>query len=108
MQAGTLDRRITLQRPESSRDAQGEPVPAWADVADVWAHRRPVRAAERFAAQQVIASNAVVFRIRYRADVVAAGETWRIVDRDGIWGIEGVAEIGRRDGLELAATRRAA
>lgn len=37
MQAGTLDKRITIQSPVTGQNEYGEPLTGWTDVATVWA-----------------------------------------------------------------------
>lgn len=51
--AGLLDRRVTLQSKSVTRNSIGEEVVTWADFATVWGYLKPVRGAERFAADQV-------------------------------------------------------
>ncbi|RZJ19120.1 MAG: head-tail adaptor protein [Brevundimonas sp.] len=69
MQAGKLERRVTIQRFTETRDEMNEPVKVWADVATVWAQARPNRGNERFAAAQVAGAAVMSFHIRYRADL---------------------------------------
>lgn len=38
MKAGTLNRRVTIQRPGEGFDEAGQPVTDWQDVATVWAN----------------------------------------------------------------------
>lgn len=38
--AGTLNRRISIQRRVSGTDDAGQPLPGWESVVDVWAHVR--------------------------------------------------------------------
>lgn len=71
MQAGKLERRVTIQRFTETRDEMNEPVKVWADVATVWAQARPNRGSERFTAAQLAGSAVMSFHIRYRADLTA-------------------------------------
>jgi SPP1 family predicted phage head-tail adaptor len=81
--------------------SSGDEVVTYADYATVWAGKRDLRGQEFFAAQQVNSEISTLWQIRYRNDVVA---TDRIVV-DGLhYNITGIAEMGRRDGLELQAT----
>ena len=106
--AGLLDRRITLQARAVSRDsATGAEVATWSDSATVWAQVLESSTAPtpgsmgRGQAGGEIAVYARPHRLRIR---------WREVDKattrvsyDGrILRITGTAEIGRREGLELA------
>ena len=99
MEAGRLDRRITLQSPTTVQDSFGEPIITWTTEADVWAKRLDLRASERFVHQQTTATVETVFTIRYRAGVSPA---WRVVDeQDRIYDVLGLREPDRRRSLEL-------
>ena len=101
MQAGRLDRLVTLQSRTVTRNAQGEDVVTYSDRASVWAEKFDLRGREYFAAQQVKADMQTRWRIRWRSDVSVRD---RLV-ADGVsYDIAAVAEIGRRDGLELITT----
>lgn len=69
LNAGDLNQRITLQRPSAAKDALGQRVESWADVATVWAEAVPLRGREFFAAGAMQSEAVVRFRIRWRADV---------------------------------------
>ena len=99
-----LDRIITIQQRTVTRDSFGGDVVTWVDLAQVWAQFRPRSAGEQFEnnANVTVASNTAVFRIRYRADL---DETMRVVHDGHEWDIEGIVEVGRRDKLDLIATR---
>ena len=102
MQAGRLDRLVTLQHRVLTRDtATGEEVVTYTTYATVWAGKRDLRGSERYAAQQVNSDTTTAWQIRHRTDVVATD----VLGYDGLqYNITGIAEIGRRDGLELQAT----
>jgi SPP1 family predicted phage head-tail adaptor len=103
MRAGKMDRLATLKHRELSRNAHGEQVPTYTDYAEVWAEKLDLRGREFFSAQQTNAESTVKFRIRHRTDMVL---TDRIVCEGNTYDIQQIAEIGRRDGLELIATAR--
>lgn len=105
MQAGQLDRLITLQALTVTTDAYGGVVESWSPVATLWAQFLPGGGNEKFTAAQVYAEAQARFRIRYRDDVTPEH---RIVDEYGTeWDILGVSEIGRRVGLEIHCKARA-
>lgn len=102
MRSGYLDRRATLQHQVLTPNATtGEKEVSYADYATVWAGKRDIRGREFFAAQQVNSDTTTLWQIRHRTDVKA---TDRIVVEGLSYDINGIAEIGRRDGLELQAT----
>lgn len=99
MQAGALDRQITLQAKTETQDAFGAPIAAWAEFATVWAERIEMSGREFFTAQQVTPEVMRKYRIRWVAGV---NTTMRLVDEDAeFWDIVRVAEVGRRHWLEL-------
>lgn len=100
MQAGELNQRITLQQPSASRDALGQRVEAWTDVATVWASAQPLRGREFFAAGQVQSEAAVRFTIRYRAGLAGNMRVlWRGVPHALV--AEPMDVEGRTEKLEL-------
>jgi SPP1 family predicted phage head-tail adaptor len=102
MRAGRLDRRVSLQHLVLTRNSTtGEQIESYAYYATVWAGKRDMRGREFFAAQQVNSDITTIWQIRYRTDVVS---TDRLVIDGLYYDITGIAEIGRRDGLELQAT----
>ena len=93
MQAGTLTKRITLQKPGAAVDDFGQPVPGaanWIDVATVWAAIRPAGTRERLAAQQTQASVSHVITTRYTEALAAGKAAWRIVLGTRIFALGGL------------------
>lgn len=104
MQAGLLDRRVTLQQATYAQDGAGTPVPTWATVAEVWGRVEPMTVREPFQAEQEAAWVDTKVTIRHRSDV---GPKWRITHGGRTYDILGVRELGRREGLEILASARA-
>lgn len=98
MKAGRMDRRVTLRKRSVSRNAYGEQVATFSDLATVWAEKLDIAGREYFSAQQVQASVTTRWRIRWRDDVT-------VLDRISYDGaehdIKNIAELGRRQGLEI-------
>lgn len=101
MRAGPLDRRITLQEERITGSPSGGMQRAWVDVARVWAGIRPLPGKERWQAPQAMAVRSAIWRIRWRPDV---HERMRFLYRGEVWRIDGLSEIGRREGIEIAAS----
>jgi SPP1 family predicted phage head-tail adaptor len=101
--ADTLDRRITIERPVADNSFDGAGSGTWEPVATVWANVQdalPSRA-ERLADGLNIASRPARIRIRFRTDITPA---MRFVLGDRIMQITaGPAEIGNREGVEFMA-----
>ena len=99
MQAGKLDRRITLQRPSTTRGELGGQITTWAAVATVWANIRDLTGRETFAAQAAGSHVSQVISIRHRTDIDATCRV--LMDSGRIGKIAWIAEIGRRAGLQV-------
>lgn len=102
-----MDRRIVIERYIETQDASGQPVRSYEPqepVATVWAEYVPSRGMEELETGQAhVASLSAVFRIRWMSGL---DETMQVVHEGGIWGIDAVVEIGRREGIELQVTKR--
>ncbi len=92
--AGSLDRRITLQRSTVSDtgNAYGEPQETWTTLATVWAKRVDASAAERYRAREVGAEITRHFRIRWSSDVSDLSPTDRVLYGGVVHAITGVRE----------------
>ena len=100
MQAGTLTKRIKLQKPGNAVDDYGQPVPGgFADVATVFAAIRPTGSSERLAASQMQSGQTHVITVRHAASIAAATGAWRIVYGARTFGVVGlprnIDEAGR-------------
>lgn len=102
MLAGKLDRLITIETPTTTKDAAGGLVHAWATLAQVWAQKLDLRGREFIEAGQVQAGAEAKFRIRWRSDFDTSA---RIVYGNVNYEILHLAEIGRREGLEILVKR---
>lgn len=110
LDAGRMDRRITLRNATVAINAKGEAIETYSDLATVWAEVRDPTGREVFASEQRAAQIDRVFVIRWRTGVT---NLTRIVYDDGALGsqtydVVEVAEIGRREGLALRAMARRA
>lgn len=91
MQAGTLTKRITLQKPGNAVDDYGQPVPgSFDDVATVWASIRPTGSSERLAASQMQSGQTHVITVRHAASIAAATGAWRIAYGSRTFGVVGL------------------
>jgi SPP1 family predicted phage head-tail adaptor len=105
MKAGTLDRRITIQRKATTQSDSGQPVDTWAAlVGSRWASVRPVRGDERFTAPQYAAKQQTEFQIRWSQDVADLTPLDRIIypagssDLTAVFDILAVHESAARKG----------
>ena len=98
LRAGNLDRRITIENLTSTVDSHGGETQTWSTLAAVWAEVIPLSGDEAIIAAQSIPGARIKFRIRWRSDVT---ETARVIYEGRNYDIAYIAEIGRREGLEL-------
>lgn len=102
MRAGRMDRQVTLQTRSVTRNAQGEDVATYVDLATVWAEKIDLRGREFFAAQQSRAEVTTRWRIRWRTDLTSVD---RLLHEGRVYDVVAPpAEVGRRQGLELVTT----
>lgn len=102
MDAGRLDRRIVIEARSVTRAESGEEVESWAALATVWAQLLPMTGREFYSAggAQNVPAETARFRVRWLSSVTPQHR----IQADGkTWNIRNVAEIGRREGLELTA-----
>ncbi|QFS82345.1 phage head closure protein [Roseivivax sp. THAF197b] len=100
IRAGKLDRIVTLERKVETVAASGAVSEAWAPIATIRAELVQ-RSAEEFLASDIERETvAVIFRIRWRADISTAD---RLTYLGRAYDLEEIAELGRRQGLELRA-----
>jgi SPP1 family predicted phage head-tail adaptor len=98
LNAGRLDRRVTIQHvTETVGDARGL-IETWATISTVWGDVRPISGREFLAADRENAEATTKVTIRWRSDVTTKH---RVIAEGKTYGIAHVAEIGRREGLEL-------
>jgi SPP1 family predicted phage head-tail adaptor len=107
MDAGRLDRRISIERVSTAVNAYNEPTGAREEIANVAANVQPVSDGERMRAGETLAERKSRFTIRYSSDVADVDARDFIVYEGRLYDINGVKEIGRRKYLEITATARA-
>jgi SPP1 family predicted phage head-tail adaptor len=109
-QIGQLDRRIKLQFPRTSADAQGSPVTEWQDTAEVWAKAASLPGATETTngnAREAIAD--CQFVIRYQRSIAGTGPDFRVLFQNQYYDIISIVPdpIGRPDKLIITARRSA-
>lgn len=102
MDAGKLKWRISLVRPAYTQDATGEPIVTRATYATLWAQRFEQRVAEVFSNSSDQVGREIVWRIRFRSDILSGdfvefqGERFEIVS---------IAEVDFRRWMNLVCRR---
>lgn len=100
MQAGRLNRRVTLQSPSQSVDELGQPIPGWTDVATLWADIRMKSGLEAIKAGAPVSTVQASIRIRYRPGVTAG---MRVVHNLAAYNIVAVMpDVSGREFVDLA------
>lgn len=94
MQAGTLNRRTTLQRQIQGVDEIGQPMDIWQDVAKPWANIKNLNGTETIKAGAETAIVKASIRIRYRTGIDAG---MRVLHKTVVYEIKAVLpdEAGR-------------
>lgn len=70
--AGKRNKLVKIQRPVTTVDAIGQPVPGWVDVVSVWANIRNRTGSEILRADRETSVVQTSIRINKRSDVTAA------------------------------------
>lgn len=99
MQAGKLDRQITIQTKVETIAASGAVTETWEDMATVRAEVREQTADEIATGFGLAEAETLVFVIRWHPARVTTDQ--RILYRGKAYDVKQVAEIGRRQGLKL-------
>ena len=100
IEAGSLDRRITVQYASEERNADGQIVRTWTDWAQPWAHVSPIGWRDLLQAEAVEADRTTQFTIHWRPGVTRA---MRILFDGETYAIRSIVETGYRQGLEITA-----
>jgi SPP1 family predicted phage head-tail adaptor len=87
MQAGKLNRRVTIEQQSTTQDEYGQPVETWTEVATVWADIRDITGKEFVSAQATQNPVQTKITIRYRAGILPA---MRVVHGSDTYNIEAV------------------
>ncbi|WP_298618648.1 phage head closure protein [uncultured Zoogloea sp.] len=103
LEAGDLDRLVTIERFSATVDAFGGEVKAWSPLATISAQVRPVSDGERWRAGELGAEATVRFRIRWGLGVTVFD---RVVWEGRAHTISAVKELGRQEGQEITAAAR--
>lgn len=104
--AGTLDRRVTLQRATVSMNDFNEPIATWGTLAVVSGGRRDASASEAYRAQEVGAQITTRFRVRWSPTVADLNPVDRLMFEGRVYNITAVREIDRNRWLEVDAVQR--
>lgn len=99
LQAGRLNCRCAIQQPSTETDDAGQPIPGWADIANVWADIRMKSGLEAIKAGAPVSTVQASIRVRYRVGITAG---MRVTHGGTIYNITAVMpDVVRREFLDL-------
>lgn len=103
LRAGTLNRRVRIERPVIETLPSGKPVSrGWELVAEVWANIRVASGKEHIAGGAELASTSASFRIRWRTGLTT---DMRLVHAGVVYDITAVLpDLAGREHVDLVAT----
>lgn len=105
MRAGRLNQRITIQSRSATRDALGQPVETWSDVASLWADIRFPSGMEVVKGGAEVSIVKASIRIRYRTDIDAG---MRVEHGSNTYDVKAVLpDVAGRQHLDLVCERTA-
>ena len=102
MNAGKFDRKIRIETRTETQNVFGEAVIGYSLFAEVWAEVKPLSGREFFISAQFVPEAQLKIRIRYLSGV---DEKCRIVYEGTNYDILHIAELGRREGLEIVVKK---
>lgn len=107
IQAGKLDRRVTVERATATAGPFNEPVETWSPLlTNVSAAKTDIRDGERFRAGEVMADATTRFLLRWNTLSGTIDARDRLVCEGRTYSIVGVKEVGRREGVEITTASR--
>lgn len=100
MQIGNFDRQIKIESKATIKNSFGEEEITWTEFETVYAEKVDKVNKEMFQANQLNSIVTTVFNIYYLEGIIAK---MRLIDLDTnvIYEIDGLREIGYKDGLQL-------
>jgi SPP1 family predicted phage head-tail adaptor len=106
MDAGRLNRKITIQQASTAQDAYGQPVVGFTTLATVWAAVEPLTGGLLFAAKQAQSQVTVKVTIRYLATVTTA---MQVAYGSHVYAIDAIIDFeSRHETMELMCKEYAA
>lgn len=106
MDAGNLDRWLTLRQRVVATNALNEDEATFVDLARVRASKKDLSDGEKVRAQQVGSEITTRFQIRWSVNWSALNPKDRVECEGREYEVVGVKELGRREGIEITANAR--
>lgn len=96
--AGKMDRRITIDRQTEIVKPSGDVSKVWSPIAVVWAEIIQQSATEFITGFGEVETGSIIFRIRYIPGITTAD---RVTYNGSAYGLKELKELGRYEALEL-------
>ena len=118
MRAGTLDRKVTIQRVQRTQSPSGDVQESWQTIAsNRWAQIKPISGSEQLGGEQLRAQHQVDIRLRWSSDIADISPLDRIVFpasaatdspsmSSAFYDILWINELKRHDELQVIAIHR--
>lgn len=106
MDAGALDRRVTIRRQLTTDDGYSSTAGDFADLTKRWASKRDIADGERWSAGATGATVTTRFVMRWDSVTRTITAVDRLFYDDAEYDIVGTKEIERRQYVEITAARR--
>lgn len=107
MQAGKLNRRVTVLRKQAADDGfTSDGGTTWAAIGTIWASLSDLLDAERYRASELAVQATARMQVRYSSFTDAITPMDRILYNGGIYEITGIKRIGLKVGLEFTLNYR--
>ena len=111
LDAGAMDREVTIQQLTDTAGSSGYPVESWTSLTPAeWMEKLATTGSERFRAAQLSAPIDTRWRMYWREDMdpdaVDVPKMFRLLHQGRIYDITSATEVGRREGIELTTLAR--
>jgi len=93
MQAGKLNNRVAIDRPDTSQNETGEEIISWHHMGTVWCDIKPIVGREALLAAGTLAESDTVIRFRWEPRLAQMTPKWRLRRPNIIYNIQGIAEV---------------
>ncbi len=93
MQAGKLNNRVAIDRPDVSQNETGEEIIAWHHVGTVWAAIEPLRGREALQVNANLSEMDTRIRVRWTPGLDQMTTKWRMRRPNVIYDLKSIAHV---------------
>lgn len=106
MDAGQLDRRVTIQKRLITQSELGDNVVTFETVATVWAKLLSRKGREFYSGGAVIGADDTTWQFRYQESIKDIDQTWRLIVNDEYYDITSIDDTNGRKYLLTVNAKR--